>query len=121
MEQLEGFEIFNGSKLVCLLRKSLYGLKQAPRAWYTEIDLFLQSIGLIRSKEDYNLYYGTEANVILLLFVDDILIFAPNKRLANSIKLKLSEKYRMTDLRHARQFLGIQIERDRQKRTLRIH
>ena len=37
------------------------------------------------------------------------------------MKAKLSAKYRMLDLGPVHQFLGIQIERDRQKCTLRIH
>src|SRR5450755_4624752 len=62
-------------KVICRLRKCLYGLKQAPRAWYTDIDAYLiGTLGFIRSEEDYNLYIGK--HMILLLFVDDILLFA---------------------------------------------
>ena len=127
MELPDGFQTStdasaSGGKLYCRLKKSLYGLKQAPRAWYEDIDAFLtDSLGLIRSKEDPNLYISQEANIILLLWVDDILIFSPNKEAVQSIKAKLSEKYRMSDLGPVQQFLGIQIERNRQIRTLRIH
>ena len=77
IEQPKGFEITSASRgrLVCRLLKSLYRLKQALRAWYTDIDAFLISLGLTRSKEDYNLYISIKANIILLLFVDDILLF----------------------------------------------
>ena len=122
MELPEGFSntSASGGKQYCRLNKSLYGLKQAPRAWYKDIDAFLTgSLGLTRSKEDSNLYY--KANIILLLWVDDILLFSPDKRAIHSMKAKLSAKYRMLDLRPVHQFLGIQIERDRQKCTLRIH
>ena len=37
------------------------------------------------------------------------------------MKAKLSEKYRIADLGPVQQFLGIQIERNRQKRTLQMH
>jgi hypothetical protein len=123
MEQPEGFEVASasGGRLVCRLLKSLYGLKQAPRAWYTDINTFLLSLGLTRSKEDYNLYISVKANIILLLFVDDILLFSPSIDAIKSIKSQLTAKYQMTDLGPARQFLGIQIERNRQARTLRIH
>jgi hypothetical protein len=123
MEQPEGFEITSasGGKLLCKLRKCLYGLKQAPRAWYTEIDTFFRSLGLIRSQEDPNLYISTQDRIIVLLYVDDILLFSPNKDAIRSIKAQLSAKYRMTDLGPVQQYLGIQVERNRQKRLLRIH
>jgi hypothetical protein len=126
MELPEGYQSTStsasGGKQYCRLKKSLYGLKQAPRAWYEDIDAFLTgSLGLTRSKEDPNLYISQEANIILLLWVDDILLFSPNKVAIQSLKTKLSAKYRMSDLGPVQQFLGIQIERDRQKRTLRIH
>lgn len=111
-----------GEKLYCRLKKSLYGLKQAPRAWYKDIDAFLTgTLGLTRSKEDPNLYINQEANIILLLWVDDILLLSLDKDAIQFMKAKLSEKYQMTDLRPVQQSLGIQIERNLQKRTLQIH
>jgi hypothetical protein len=101
MELLEGCQSANTSRRqYCRLRKSLYGLKQAPRAWYTDIDAYLTGIlGLTRSKEDPNLYISQEANIILLLWVDDILLFSPDKKAIQSLKLKLAAKYQMQDLR----------------------
>ena len=66
----------SGGKVICRLRKCLYGLKQAPRAWYTDIDVYLtNTLGFTYSEEDYNLYISKQA--ILLLFVDDMLLFSP--------------------------------------------
>lgn len=124
MEQPEGFEVTNasGGRLYCRLRKSLYGLKQAPRTWYTEIDAFLiGTLGLTRSKEDPNLYIGVKTNIILLLWVDDILLFSPSKEAMQSMKAQLSSKYQMMDLGPIQQFLGIQVECNRKERTIRIH
>ena len=123
MEQPEGYTVLSasGGKLVCRLRKCLYGLKQAPRAWYKDIDAFLTSLGLTRSKEDSNLYISVQANVILLLFVDDILIFSPNQEAIQAIKNRLSSKYSMSDLGPVQQFLAIQVVRDRKARTIHLH
>ena len=98
IELPEGFQSTgasaSGGKLYCRLRKSLYRLKQAPQVQYKDIDAFLTSaLSLTYSKEDPNLYISQEANIILLLQVDDILIFSPNKEAVRSIKAKLSEKY----------------------------
>ncbi len=124
MRQPEGFEVTgpNGERLVCRLRKCLYGLKQAPRAWYQEVDAyFTKTLGLTRSKEDSNLYISVKANIIVLLWVDDFLLFSPCKEAIKIMKSQLSAKFKMTDLGPARQFLGIQIERNCQARTIQIH
>jgi hypothetical protein len=99
----------------------LYKLKQALRAWYKDIDIFLISLGLTCSKEDYNLYINIKANIILLLFVDNILLFSPSKEAIYSIKVQLSTKYQITDLGPACQFLSIQIEYNCQACTLQIY
>jgi hypothetical protein len=80
-----------------------------------------KTLGLTRSKEDNNLYISVEANIILLLWVDDFLLFSPSMEAIKIIKSNLSARFKMSDLGPARQFLGIQIERNRQARTIRIH
>lgn len=109
----------SGGKLICRLRKCLYGLKQAPRAWYSDIDAYLSSIGFTRSEEDYNLYISKQ--VLLLLFVDDILLFSPKTEAIRSVKVLLQTKYQISDLGPVQQFLGIQVVRDRSIRTIHIH
>ena len=54
--------------------KGAYGLKQAPHLWFKDIDSYLQSIGFKHSSADPNLFAHTTMQVILLLYVDDILI-----------------------------------------------
>ncbi len=115
MAQPEGFQ---QGDLVCRLHKALYGLKQAPRAWHTDINGFLQSIGLRNSTADPNLYMDN--NILLLLFVDDALIFSKGVKPLNELKRQLSQKYEMTDLGEVQQFLGIQIFRNRATRTIQI-
>lgn len=47
MEQPQGFEQGDPTRLVCLLMKSIYGLKPSPRQWYGKIDdLFVQHLGM---------------------------------------------------------------------------
>src|SRR5436305_15117658 len=94
MAQPEGFQ---QGDLVCRLHKALYGLKQAPRAWHTDINGFLQSIGLRNSTADPNLYMDN--NILLLLFVDDALIFSKGVKPLNELKRQLSQKYEMNQER----------------------
>ena len=115
-------------RYVCKLKQALYGLKQAPRAWYSDIDKYLtQTLHFRRSELDANLYIMQDLH--LLLWVDDILLFAlatsPTTSASDSpvqrVKGQLSTKYRMKDLGEAKSFIGIQIERDRPKLIVRLH
>ena len=129
---------------VCKLRKSLYGLRQAPPLWYEHIDHFLRSLGLRRCEYDPNVYLSAsttltdrtdsplamgnskqsaqnDAPIILLLYVDDMLLFSPSANRVTTIKNHFRAKYKMTDLGPVRCFLGIEIERDRSRRILHIH
>jgi hypothetical protein len=109
----------SGGRIVCRLRKCLYSLKQAPRAWYTDIDAHLSSLSFTRSKEDYNLYISK--HVLLLLFVDDMLLFAPKLDTIHIVKELLYSKYRMLDLGPVQQFLGLQVIQDQQARAIHLN
>lgn len=118
MEQPEGLQ-HDGHGRVCRLQKALYGLKQAPRAWHGDINAHLLSIGFMNSNTDPNLYLSPE--VLLILYVDDILIFADSIAAVERTKKQLFAKYAMSDLGEAQQFLGLQILRDRPARKIYIH
>jgi len=121
---------------VCKLRKSLYGLKQASCLWYEHIDYFLRSLGLQRCEYDPNVYLlasttstdrtdpplaiwnskrsaQNDAPIILLLYVDDMLLFSPSANRVTTIKHLLRTKYKMTDLSPVYCFLSMEIECNR--------
>ena len=102
MTQPEGFEFDDH---VCHLRKALYGLKQAPRAWYQDIDKFLKTLGFTSSASDPNLYISQD--IILILYVDDMLITAKNKMTLTEFKKQMTCKYEITDLGKAQQFFRL--------------
>jgi hypothetical protein len=97
------------------LRKALYGLKQAPRLWHNDINTFLLFLGFTQSQADPNLYIRSDG-ILILLYVDDISMMCARTESASKaaieVKAKLSEKYKITNLGPARQFLGIEIHRD---------
>jgi len=123
MAMPDGVEAPVGGPWVCKLRKSLYGLKQAPRLWYEHINNFLRSLGLLRSGYDPNVYISATGLIplILLLYVDDILLFSESAKRVSELKKLLHAEYKMTDLGPIRQFLGLEIERDRKNRILYVH
>jgi len=88
MAMPDGVEAPAGGPWVCKLRKSLYGLKQAPRLWYEHIDNFLRNLGLLRSEYDPNIYISATGLIplILLLYVNDILLFSVSAERVSQLK-----------------------------------
>lgn len=93
---------------VLKLNKALYGLKDAPRSWYNTIHSFLINLGFTQSLYDSCLYKRND--IILVLFVDDILVTGPPKDIASIIS-SLKSKFRAKDMGELKTYLGIQVTR----------
>ncbi len=123
MVQPPGFEE-GGKNVVCKLEKALYGLKQAPRAWHTKLRNELELLGFTASEADAGLFvrYGKQRsdNVYLLVYVDDCLLITSkdNKSSLLNLKSQLASIFDIHDMGEAKFFLGMEIERNREKGTL---
>ena len=108
---------------VCELRKGLFGLKQSPRIWNNELNRHLESLGFTRCITDPCLYVRRVDGELLIvgLFVDDLAIASSSTTQRDWLKGQLTQKYSMTDEGDLTHFLGLQIERDREARTLKVH
>ena len=106
--------------LACRLIKSIYGLKQSPRAWYARIHGFFQENDFTRSEFDHRLFINYHKQVILLLYVDDLVVAAPTQDIISWIRNKLHVEFEMTDLGPLPTFLGLEIARNRSQRTLHL-
>ena len=95
----------------CRLVKAIYGLKQSPRTWYARIHTFFQGHNFTRSDHDHSLYINYPKQVILLLYVDDLVVAAPTRELVTWIRQKLHAEFEMTDLGPLTAFLGLEIAR----------
>ena len=105
--------------LVCRLKKSLYGLKQDPRQWYLKFDKFMIEQGYDRCYFDHYFYFeriDNGRNIILLLYVDDILITGANMQDINVLKRKLAKSFAMKDLGAAKKILGMRIMRQKNRK-----
>jgi hypothetical protein len=120
MEQPEGFEVGSKEDFVCRLRKSIYGLKQAPRVWNQRIRRFLKSIGFEQTYSDPCVYINKMTEIILAMWVDDLIIFGKDMASINDLKVQLNEEYEMKDLGELKYFLGIQVHRDREQKIIHI-
>lgn len=123
MEQPDGFKDTSRPNHVCKLEKALYGLKQAPRLWFAKIDTFLISeLGFMSSAYDPCLYISRRASsiVIVSLYVDDLLLACSDMERLKWLKSALHKKFDMTDCGEATVCLGLEIRRDRAKKTLHV-
>jgi len=116
----EGYRLFypddENAEGVARLCKTLYGLRQSPNAWFKVLDRLFRSKGFSRSNEDPCLYISE--NLIILIFVDDIVFFAKDKEAIRVAKGWLSDAFKMVDLGELKLFLGMQITRDRSRKIL---
>ncbi|CAI5517653.1 unnamed protein product [Closterium sp. Naga37s-1] len=117
----EGFD--DGSGRVWKLKKALYGLKQAPRQWYMKLREVLEGIGFTPSTADHSLFMlgEGEQRSFMVVYVDDILIFSPSSDLVKEVMLKLQDKFKCKALGDVSFYLGLHIERDVEKRCMRVH
>lgn len=106
----------------CHLHKALYGLRQAPRAWHMTLKAVLEKLGFRASDADGGLYVSKDPEhpSYLLIYVDDILIAAPTEADVEKIKEGLLATFEARDLGEATFFLGMDIRRDRQERTIKL-
>ena len=107
---------------VCRLRRPIYGLKQSGRAWQYKLSEKLKEIELDPSKVEPCVYTGTinGCNVVIVVYVDDLLFASSSLQALSKVKLQLSEFFKMKDLGPVREMLGIKIERDGDTGSIKI-
>ena len=114
----------NGKRRVVKLVRALYGLKQSPRLWNKTIDTYLKSEGFEACPYDNALYLKHDPNgriiAMIALYVDDLTICTKDKAYMNRLKEKLNSRFKMEDMGELRYILGIEVARDREKRTISL-
>ncbi|CAI6010148.1 unnamed protein product [Closterium sp. NIES-65] len=120
---IKGWGFDDGSGRVWKLKKALYGLKQAPRQWYMKLHEVLEEIGFTPSTADHSLFMlgEGEQRSFMVVYVDDILIFSPSSDLVKEVMLTLQDKFKCKSLGDVNFYLGLHIERDVEKRSMRVH
>lgn len=107
---------------VCKIEKALYNLKISPKKWNERFSGVTKTLGMINDDHDSCLYtwrYGDKL-AILILHVDDMLLSSNDSAKLLEIKTKLMQTFEMTDLGKPKEFLGLEIKRDRKMRKLSI-
>ena len=80
-------------------------------------DTLRRKLGFERIHSDAGVYVlrwqgGNQTEIILILYVNNLLLMGNDLSMINKIKKKLGEAYHMKDLGAAQSYLGIQITRD---------
>ncbi|GKV16599.1 hypothetical protein SLEP1_g27221 [Rubroshorea leprosula] len=113
VEQPPGLEIAGKEDYVYKLNKALYGLKQAPRAWYCRIDDYLMSQGFRTSTKEATLYVkgsSNESQLILSLYVDDLLLTGNDLKLMEQFKKVMMQEFAMKNLGETKYFLRLEVQ-----------
>ena len=123
MSQPEGYVKEGEEELVCKLNKSIYGLKQSSRCWFNTIDEFLENSGYTKSSSDPCIYIKREGENIMLiaLYVDDLIPATNSKSMLHREKAALQQRFEMKDLGEVHYCLGIQVERDKDNKRMKLH
>ncbi|KAJ1601462.1 hypothetical protein NDA14_002863 [Ustilago hordei] len=102
--------------------KGLYGLKQSRWEWNLEFDKSLQHIGFFQVECAPCIYtkgHGEDL-VIMVIYVDDTLVIAPQLETILRVKKQIGQKWKMEDSSEVSHFLGIKISRDHTEHTMTI-
>ncbi|CAI7878890.1 unnamed protein product [Closterium sp. NIES-53] len=114
MLQPEGLD--DGSGRVCRL-------KQAPRAWYHKLEETLLAGGFKKSECDHSLFLlqVKEQFLVLLVYVDDILLFSESSEMIEHVEEMLEMQFKCSKMGDVKYYLGMHVERDLGKGVLRLH
>ncbi|GBE80375.1 hypothetical protein SCP_0300900 [Sparassis crispa] len=120
MRQPKGFS--NGTHRVCRMRKTLYGLKQAGHEWNIILNHKLLDAGFRQLFADPCAYIRTKngKTEIIAVWVDDLLLFTNDHDLMDHLKKELQSMFEVTDLGEPKKIVGIEIERNREKKTIKV-
>ena len=109
---------------VLRLLKGLYGLKQAGRGWYLEMSkVLMRDMGFKRSCIDHSVFYKKEGHkhTIIAVAMDDMAVTSRRKLDAMKFKSNVRQHWEITDHRPIQWFLGFEIKRNRESRTISIN
>ncbi|CAI7900782.1 unnamed protein product, partial [Closterium sp. NIES-53] len=105
------------------LRRPVYGLRQAPRKWHDTLRTTLAALGFAPSTADPSLFLRTDTLLppfYILVYVDDLVFATADSAGLAHMKSELQKRHTCTDLGELRSYLGLQITRDRARRTITL-
>ncbi|CAI7873042.1 unnamed protein product [Closterium sp. NIES-53] len=105
------------------LRRPVYGLCQAPREWHDTLRTTLVALGFAPATADPSLFLRTDTSLppfYVLVYVDDLVFATADTEALTLVNSELHKRHTYTDLGELRSYLGLQITRDRARRTITL-
>ncbi|CAI7790925.1 unnamed protein product [Closterium sp. NIES-54] len=105
------------------LWRPVYGLRQAPREWHDTLRTTLAALGFAPSSADPSLFLRTDTSLppfYVIVYVDDLVFATADIETLALVKAELQERHTCTELGELRSYLGLQITRDRARRTITL-
>ncbi|RYP44694.1 hypothetical protein DL769_011501 [Monosporascus sp. CRB-8-3] len=96
---------------VIKLMNPLYGLKQAGAAWQERVREILAKQGFRPLTSDDAIYHDPKTGNVIASYVDDFLLFGPDRQRLKDIAKKIAEDVPVKDLGDADWYLGVRIVR----------
>ncbi|CAI7827647.1 unnamed protein product [Closterium sp. NIES-53] len=105
------------------LRRPDYGLRQAPREWHDTLRTTVAALGFTPSTAYPLLFLCTDTSIppfYILVYVDDLIFATADTKAPTLVISELQKRHICTDLGELRSYLGLQITRDRARRTITL-
>ncbi|CAI7781723.1 unnamed protein product [Closterium sp. NIES-54] len=103
------------------LRRPVYGLRQAPREWHNTLRTTVPALGFAPSTADPSSFLRTDTSLqpfYVLVYVDNLVFATADTEALTLLKSELQKRHTCTDLGELRSYLGLEITRDRARRTI---
>ncbi|CAI7878874.1 unnamed protein product [Closterium sp. NIES-53] len=105
------------------LQRPVYGLHKVPREWHDTLRTILAALGFAPSTADPLLFLHTDTSLppfYVLVYVNDLVFASADTQALTLVKSEMQKRHTCTDLGEHRSYLGLQITRDRARRTITL-
>ncbi|CAI7910922.1 unnamed protein product [Closterium sp. NIES-53] len=105
-----------------ITKRKKYG-GQAPCKWHDTLRTTLAALGFALATADPSLFLRTDTSLppfYVLVYVDDLIFATADTEALTLVKSELQKRHTCTDLGELRSYLGLQITRDRARRTITL-
>ncbi|CAI7898679.1 unnamed protein product [Closterium sp. NIES-53] len=105
------------------LRRPVYGLRQAPREWHDTVRTTLAALGFAPSNVDLSMFLRIDTSLppfYVLVYINDLVFATAGTEALAFVNSEVQKRHTCTDLGELRNYLGLQITRDRARCTITL-